>query len=295
MIYDYLFFVFKYVPLIAGAYITIIMLKIPDLTIEVSWSLSAIVGCMLTEIVPSFIAPFSGILIGGLSGLLTGVIFVVIGKKKLLAALISYTVQIAIGYHLLGTRANIFTNITKTKFGFPDGNISLIIYMLIAAVVVIFVRYWEKGRDGIITRMIGENPYSSIFYKISLNSTFVKGFVIANAIVGFGGATWGVFYGYASNTQGIGLVFTVFLALLIGEELIHIFKLSKRSSYLSVIIGSMIFVMFNQFNEWLINTIQLVGINIKTTDKNIFMAIFLLIVIGFRRSKTMKGRIVSEW
>ncbi len=57
LIIEIVSFFFKYLPLIAGAYLTISLLKVPDLTIESNWSVSAIVACMFVNVVPAYIAP----------------------------------------------------------------------------------------------------------------------------------------------------------------------------------------------------------------------------------------------
>jgi len=152
-----------------------------------------------------------------------------------------------------------------------------------------------KSKYGIQMRLIGENPYSSIFYKISINKTFLFGFIVANAIIGFGGALWGVYYGFASNTQGIGLVFTSFLALLLGDEIVRLLKISKRANFLIIIVGTLLFVLFNQINELIIIRLQLLDISVKATDKNLILAILLVLLIAIRRSNTTKSEIVSQW
>lgn len=293
-IFELILFYFRYLPLICGAFIIITILRVPDLTLETSWSISSIVSCLFTEYLSPFASVYIGLLVGACCGLLTGMIFIIIGRKKMLAGLISYTVLTAIGYHLLGNNASIYTKNAFVHFGVTPA-FSHAFYFTQAILIVLLISLLMKSKYGINMRLVGENPYASFFYKISINKTFLVGFILANSIIGFGGSLWGVYYGFASNTQGIGLVLISFMALLLGEEIIYILKLSKRTNVLVVIIGTMVFVFLNQLNELIINKVQLFGLSIRVTDKNLIMALFLVLLISFRRSQNSKSEIVSQW
>ena len=135
---ELIIFYFRYLPLIAGAFLTISILRVPDLTLECAWSISAIVACLSTEIISPIISPFIGLPVGALCGLLTGIIFILIGRKKLLSGLISYTILIAIGYHLLGNQANIYTVDSVTKFGLSS-SASNIFYGATSLALILFI------------------------------------------------------------------------------------------------------------------------------------------------------------
>lgn len=287
-------FFFKFFPLIAGSYIIMLLLRTVDLTVEVSWTLSSIVSCLLVPIVSPLYAILFGLLVGSFSGFVTWLCFVVTGNKKLLGGLISYSIQVSIGYHLLGDRSNIFTKADSVNFGFST-NESIFFYGLISVIIFILIARVERSKLGIKFRLIGENPFASTFYNISIRKVFLAGFIIGNAIVGFGGALWGTYYGYASNTQGIGLLVVSFTSLLIGDELVKLFRISRRTNLIVPILGTIIYVVLSQAMEISIGYIQLQGINMKSTDKNIVYSILLMILIAFKRSKETRTEIVSQW
>lgn len=296
--YDLLLNCFRYLPLITGAYITILILRYPDLTIEASWSLGAIITCIISRsysnLVPPLFAPFIGFFVGSLCGLLTSGIFIISGRVKLLAGLISYYILEAIGFHLLGKSASIYLPHSLTGFGYPNLiKTTFCIYGTYSVATLLVIIYWQRSSWGIKSRLLGEKPLGSNFFRISINKYFTLGLICSNAIVGFGGGLYGMYYGQASNIQGIGLVLKALLALLIGDEILKILKLSKRSVPLVAFVGAFIFVFLTQASEFI--QINLASRTFdpwfKPTDKQIVVAIVLISLLWARK----KGRDVSTW
>lgn len=292
----------RYLPLIVGAYITVLILRFPDLTIEASWSIAGIVSCSLlknsTNIHP-LIAPFMGIIIGALCGLLTGIIFIRCGKVKLLSGLIAYYILMALGFHLLGDDASIYLDRSKSYFGFPENEIArFILYGIFSISTFGLLFFWQKSPLGIKTRLLGVRPKASKFFGLSLDRYFLLGLIISNAIVGFGGSLWAVYYGQATNIQGIGLVLKAFLALLIGDEILKLVFNSRRSVPISALLGTMIFVFLVQLTELAKNKIMIYipNFGFKPTDVQFLVALLLIILLWKRRKNLDEDNaIVSEW
>jgi putative ABC transport system permease protein len=289
-----------YLPLISGAYISILILRFADLTIEGSWCTGAIVACLFakSQIFNPAVSCFLGIFAGALCGLLTSIIFVITGRVKLLAGLISFYIIEAMGFHLLGDSARIYLDHNLTRFGYPDDTtVSMIFYFVVSMLVFFIVVYWQKSAHGIRSRLIGENPVSSNFHKISLNNYFSVGLILSNALIGLGGGLWGIYYGAASNAQGIGFLLKAFVALLIGDELIKLLKASNRTIPFSIIVGTFVFVLLSNISEYLQLSISLINRNLwfKPTDKQFFISIVLIMILWFRRRKIQVTGGVSEW
>jgi putative ABC transport system permease protein len=295
---DFLLTFFAYLPLATGAYISILILRYPDLTIEASWSLGAISSCILAACLPGPIAPLSGLIVGGLCGVLTSVIFSITGRVKLLAGLISYYILEALGFHLLGDKASIYLNHSFSGFGFPENRLAgFLIYGVIASTTLLIVLIWQKSLLGVKSRLLGENPRSSIFFRLSLDKYFALGLIFSNALVGLGGGLWGMYYGQASNVQGIGLVLKAFLALLLGDELLRILKVSKRAVPLTAALGTFIFVFLAQSSEFIQAGLarRMIDPWFKPTDKQILIAVVLIGLLWARRKTAFKKGAVSEW
>lgn len=297
---DLLLQFFIFLPLVSGAYITILVLRFPDLTIEASWSIGAILACFAVFYlhVPPLIAVFLGGVAGALSGCLTSFVFVVSGRAKLLAGLISLYILEATGFHLLGDSASIHLGHDSYRFGFPNCTVtSMAIYGLFSVSIFVLVAIWQRTSVGIKSRLIGENPTTSVFYKISLDKYYTVGLVLSNAIIGLGGGLYGMYYAHASNAQGIGLVIKAFLALLIGDELLKLLKFTNRTISAAIIAGTFLFVLLSVGSEafQLELASKVDRLWFKPTDKQFVVAFVLIAILWFRRGRTKRKGTVSEW
>lgn len=300
IVYDF----FRILPLISGAYISIIILRFPDLTIEGSWSIAGIISCIMIQSINPDLALLFGVLTGAICGLLTGIIFVIIGRAKFLSGLISLFFLLAIGYNLLGERASIILEPEFSKFGFAAYSTSKFIsntyYYLISGGAYLIVVIWQVSSLGIKARLLGENPKASLYYNFSINKNFIFGLVISNALVGLGGALYSLHEGMADNSQGIGHILIAFFALLIGDELMRLLKVSRRSVPGIIIVGSAIYAFLSNIT-FLIITILQKSLSpeareyLNINDDMILLGSILLIVLWIRRKEKMKKSFVSEW
>lgn len=302
VLFDYTQTLVEYLPLITGAYIVILILRFPDLTIEASWSLGGVITCLAIvnyNVFPLYMYPPIGALTGALCGLLTGVIFKVTGRVKLLSGLISYLLLEAIGFRLLGRKANVFfEEENMSRFGFGEAlYMAMLVYVFYVIVLLVIVFIWQKSVFGIKSRIIGEKPKSYHFFKISIDRVFFFGIVIANAIVGFGGGLYCSYHGQASNLQGIGLVIKAFFALLLGDELVKIIRKNDRSEPYAILVGIVIYVMMIHFTEFgFLELVKNTDLNsVKPTDKNFVIGLILMLVLWYRGKRLDGRKEVSEW
>jgi len=295
---DLTFFFFAYLPLMMGAYISILILRFPDLTIEASWCIGGITACSMVSYCHPLLASLFGLFAGAVCGVLTSVIFSFTGRTKLLSGLISYTILEAVGFHLLGSKSSIFLNRSESMFGFSlAGSTPVLIYALWGIVVTLVVCIWQSSQWGIKTRLIGENPGSSLFFKLPISRHFAGALILSNALVGLGGGLWGLYFGHASNMQGIGLVLKAFLALLLGDEMLRLLRVTKRSVPLAAIVGTGLFVLLYQLTEKLqVYVATRVSEQwLKPNDKQFVVALVLVMLLFARRSKIQDRNSVSDW
>jgi putative tryptophan/tyrosine transport system permease protein len=296
ILFDILEMLLFYLPLISGAYITILILRFADLTIEASWSLGAIVSCLSAIFLNnSIFSPLFGLLAGGLCGLTTWIIFCVVGRTKLLSSLISYFILTAVGFHLLGDKASIILSRELTKFGYAESNIlPNIIYSFYVIIVVFFIYFWQKSKTGIISRLLGETPQASKFYDFSIIKYYGLGLIISNAIIGLGGGLFGIYYGLASNLQGIDMLIKAFLALLIGDSILS-FMGFKRPFFLTIILGTFLYVTIKIIGEVLITKIIINISIVKSSDISLILGLVFIFILLLRRKSVYNKKIVSEW
>jgi ABC-type uncharacterized transport system permease subunit len=106
-----------------------------------------------------------------------------------------------------------------------------------------------------------------------------------------------MYYGQASNAQGIGLVLKAFLALLLGDELLRVLKISKRAVPIAAVVGTIIFVFLTQTSEFIQAGLarRMIDPWFKPTDKQIVVAVVLIGLLWARRRGAVKKGTVSEW
>ena len=290
--------IIRYIPLLSGAYIIILIFRFADLTIEASWSIGGIVTCIAIKLgINLLISPLLGLFFGALCGVLTLFIFKVIGGGKLLSGIISYYLLTAIGFHLLGSEATITLERVNTKFGFIADNInSTIVYSIYSGLIFVFVFVWQRSKLGIKSRLIGEKPVSVKYYNYSRDLYYGLALIIGNALIGLGGGLWASYFGYASNVQGIGMVINAFLGLLIGQSVVQLIGY-KRNVPLIILIGSMFFVLIKKIGEFILTNIHLnYDIEfIKSSDNSLFIGLILLFILYIKRGYIKEKSIVSEW
>jgi putative tryptophan/tyrosine transport system permease protein len=287
-----------YTPLVCGAYITILILKHADLTIEASWSIGGIASCLSAHFLSSSLfSPLLGLISGAICGLVTFSIFCLVGRAKLLCSLISYLIITSIGFHLLGDKASINLDNDFLRFNNPDNLfLSMFIYFIYVVLIFTYIVFWQKSKLGIKSRLLGETPNASKFYNFSIYKYYGLGLVISNAIVGLGGGLYSINVGLASNLMGISVVIKAFFALLIGDSVMRFIKV-KRVIPLVILIGTFFFVVILEISEAFGTFIQKnTSFELyKPSDVSLMIGLITVIIL-FMRNKSISGKnVISEW
>jgi len=189
-------FVSLYFPLVLGAYITISLMKIPDLSIEAAYVCGSIMGVrmlFLTNKLPLFPAAilcfaasiFGGILVGLTSSLLTS-------KAKfphLLSSILTVGIFHGANQFFLGT-SNISITSQRNLIGllnyirrYPELPALLLVMLILLLLGGIFLR----TKLGTSLAVYGNNPRFFENYGISTQFIFITGVMIGNGLAGLGG------------------------------------------------------------------------------------------------------------
>lgn len=298
--------VLQYLPLVLGAYISVAILRFPDLTIEASWSLGGVLACSLAGSIGAVAAPFAGLVMGAACGVMVSVFFFLSGRVKLLAGLLAFLVLQAAGARIIGGEASIFLSDKLARFGFGQRSVApWILYVLVDAALLILLVAWQYGRVGIRARLLGDKPYSSVYLGFSDVGSYVGCLVLSNSLVGLGGGLWAVYYGQASNLQGIGMVLIAFFALLLGDETLRavskvlpfLRERIKRETPVACLVGTFLFVCIYQIAGRLLVKLTLLGIPIssRATDRDFFVAAAVLYLLWARERSPDSRMRVSTW
>ena len=277
-----------------GVYISYKILNFPDLTVDSSFPLGAVVCIGLIQLgVPFIIALIVAFISGTLTGFITGFLHVKFKISPLLSgiitmtALLSINLAVAQGRTLIpyGDKTTLFNNAFTKLFG---DNLSLIasaniiILLVIVIVIKVLMDLFFKTKRGYMLRAVGDNEQMGI--SLGSNSGFYKifGLCLANGLVALAGAIYSQYMNYFDNTSGTGMVVIALASVIIGTAIFKHVKFVKGTT--AAIVGALIYTA-------VLNVIIALGvptIYLKLVMALSFLVILILNYYFFSRDKKIK-------
>ncbi len=277
-----------------GVYISYKILNFPDLTVDSSFPLGAVVCIGLIQVgVPFIIALIVAFISGALTGFITGFLHVKFKISPLLSgiitmtALLSINLAVAQGRTLIpyGDKTTLFNNAFTKLFG---DNLSLIalaniiILLVIVIVIKVLMDLFFKTKRGYMLRAVGDNEQMGI--SLGSNSGFYKifGLCLANGLVALAGAIYSQYMNYFDNTSGTGMVVIALASVIIGTAIFKHVKFVKGTT--AAIVGALIYTA-------VLNVIIALGvptIYLKLVMALSFLVILILNYYFFSRDKKIK-------
>ncbi len=277
-----------------GVYISYKILNFPDLTVDSSFPLGAVVCIGLIQVgVPFIIALIVAFISGTLTGFITGFLHVKFKISPLLSgiitmtALLSINLAVAQGRTLIpyGDKTTLFNNAFTKLFG---DNLSLIalaniiILLVIVIVIKVLMDLFFKTKRGYMLRAVGDNEQMGI--SLGSNSGFYKifGLCLANGLVALAGAIYSQYMNYFDNTSGTGMVVIALASVIIGTAIFKHVKFVKGTT--AAIVGALIYTA-------VLNVIIALGvptIYLKLVMALSFLVILILNYYFFSRDKKIK-------
>ena len=277
-----------------GVYISYKILNFPDLTVDSSFPLGAVVCIGLIQLgVPFIIALIVAFISGALTGFITGFLHVKFKISPLLSgiitmtALLSINLAVAQGRTLIpyGDKTTLFNNAFTKLFG---DNLSLIalaniiILLVIVIVIKVLMDLFFKTKRGYMLRAVGDNEQMGI--SLGSNSGFHKifGLCLANGLVALAGAIYSQYMNYFDNTSGTGMVVIALASVIIGTAIFKHVKFVKGTT--AAIVGALIYTA-------VLNIIIALGvptIYLKLVMALSFLVILILNYYFFSRDKKIK-------
>ena len=254
--------VFPLVIVTIGFFISMRMLRFPDLTISASFAAGNVgffvsASCLGSDIYGIFLS----FVLGSFAGLLTGVVYSLnpTGVFKILSSVLVMYSFYSMNFRLLGDNSayiqdhstSFVAYLQAMEKQFFVGHWHPFTYLfsfVLVVLVALAIYYFLKSNYGIKIRTAGWNSSLLICSGLSYRFYVVLGLIVANATVAVGGWLDGAVHKRAViNEQGI--LIDAIAALLLGELIIDaITKLQDRrisvaTSIFSPIIGTMIYVL----------------------------------------------------
>ncbi|MHA7611705.1 ABC transporter permease [Weissella viridescens] len=233
-------------PLGIGLFLTFRILNFPDMTVEGTFPLGAAVAVtMIGNGISPFIATVAGALTGAAAGLVTGLLYTKGKVPILLAGILTMTAIYSINLRIMGQANRSLLNLptlfsAKLLTNLPNGFPVILVGTVIIKVIVILTALFLKTELGQAFIATGDNVDMSRSLGINTDNMTILGLMVANALIGLGGALVAQNNGFADVNMGIGTIVVALASIIIGE-VIFSGQMSLTDRLITVVFGSIIY------------------------------------------------------
>ena len=265
-----------------GIFISMKIFNIPDITTDGSYTLGAVfTAIVLMHHISTFIALPLVIIVGALSGALTGFIHTKLKINALLAGILVMYSLYSVNLTLMG-RSNLplinvpgIFNILNLS---NNANLnSFFILFTFVVLIALIIGFLLKTDFGIAMRATGDSE--TMIRSLGVNTDRMKiiGLALANSLTALSGYLISQYQGFTDINMGIGIVIVGLGSVIIAETFINFFNIT--SVWLSlglVLLGAVIFQLV------LAITLDL---GVDANLLKLVTAVFVLVVIIIPRLK----------
>ena len=269
-----------HVPLLLGAYITISLMKLPDLSIESAYVFGAIVGAytitctgtlpvglQLPIVVTASL--FGGAIVGMTSSMLTQYA----GLPHLLSSIITFGVFYGINQLIAGSYISLSAYQNPLLSNVIERHPEMVALALLAIIVSMGLYMLFKKQLGYAFALYGNNAYFLKHYGISVPYVFIVGVVLSNALAGLSGYLFAQSNGFADITMGFGKALLCITALILGKVIIQ----SKQPIVIAMpLIGCFAYFMLQQL-------LLKIGFNLKYFTTVQALVTLCILVLTYRK------------
>ncbi len=245
----------KYAILAMGVYLTYSILDFPDLSVDGTMPLGAIVSAVLIEQgFHPILSIIAAVIAGGIAGCITGLLHVKLKIRPLLCGILVFTALLSINLIIAkaGTggqsivsvfgEETIFTGRIASLIPESVGGVTirkLIILFIIMIIVKILIDLYLKTKNGMLLQATGANEQFVIMLAKDPGKMKILGLSIGNALAALSGAIIAQANETANTTMGTGMVVFGLSSVIIGLTLFR--KVNFMRATTMVILGTMIY------------------------------------------------------
>ncbi len=275
--------------MVLGVFITFRVLDFPDLTVDGSFPLGAVL--MAVMLIRGF-NPLVGFLAVFAAGFAAGTVTALIHNKlkvpNLLAGILTMTMLYSINIRILQNRANVplirtetvFTWITKLFGGTVfEGTALLILMIAVVLIIKVLLDLFFHTDVGLTLGALGCNEQMVITQGVNPEVLKIVGVGLSNALVAVSGGFAAQYLGFADVNMGIGIVVSGLASVMIGEFLFRSNRIALLT--LRVLLGSILFKGIMYLGRYY-------GYYIKMTPNDLKLITGILIIISLIVSKNKK-------
>lgn len=283
----------KYAILALGVYLTYSILDFPDLSVDGTMPLGAILSCVL---ILKGVNPWLSLLVafcGGLiAGCITGLLHIKLKLQPLLSGILVYTALLTFNLVLIkiGTGgqsiASVFGKDTVFNSGITNylpgtiGSLNvkkLLVLAILVIIIKIIIDLYLKTKSGMLLRATGSNQQYVVMLAKNPGATKILGLALGNGLAAVSGAVVAQSTETANTTMGVGMVVFGLSSVIIGLSLFK--RLSFMKATTMVILGTIIYKACLQIA---------VVIGLPSEYNKLLMAVLFVLALVF--SGALKGK-----
>lgn len=284
-----------YALLAMGMYITYSILDFPDLSVDGTFPLGAVLsGVLIIQGVDPWLCLVISFAAGMAAGVLTGIMHVKLRITPLLCGIIMYTAMLSVNLVILkaGTDGKAVASFFTKNTIFNSGIASLIpknigeggfyirtvvIALILVIVCKLLLDLYLKTKHGLLLRATGANDKYTVMLGRNPGSMKIFGLALGNGFAALAGSVIAQNKGSADQQMGIGMVVLGLASVIIGLSLFRRVKFMKGTTM--VILGSLVYKAAYQI---------VLSLGIPTDFNNLMKALIFLVALVLGGSELRK-------
>ncbi len=277
-----------YALLAIGVYITYSILDFPDLSVDGTMPMGAIVTAVLIiHGVNPWLCLAITFALGMACGAVTGLLHVKLNIRPLLCGIIVYTAMLSLNLVILFkgnngiTVASFFKKSTIFNSGiaefFPERWKIVILSLILVVICKIIMDFYLKTKSGLLLRATGDNERYVTMLAKDPGYTKILGLAIGNGFAALSGCVIAQQKGSADQQMGVGMVVLGLASVIIGLSVFKKIKFMKATTM--VILGSILYKAFLS---------AALALNLPTEYLKLLMAVLFTLALVF--SEKFKGK-----
>lgn len=270
--------------IVASLGISFRLLNFPDLTIDGSFALGAVISAtMVRNDYPVVLAIIVSMICGGLAGVTTALLHTKLHINKFLSgiivvtALYSVLIRIMKGGNISFGQKTTFFDFTGKYDSLNSFSFGTVLLLLVFSVLTLTASYiFLKSNYGIRLRAACLN--TELAKSIGLNSSLslIAGLFFTNTLAAFSGTLFSLKSSYADIGYMQGMLIVSLASLTIGEKVVPVKRLNKLTYVLlASVIGSIAYQII-----WAIA----LKFNIEPSDLNLITALIVVALFFWKRN-----------
>lgn len=244
-----------YALLALGVYITYSVLHFPDLSVDGTVPLGALVtGILILQGVNPWLACLVSFLAGAAAGTVTGLLHVKLHIQPLLCGILVMTGLLSVNLVLVlngtggmsiasfFTSDTIFSSAPATLIPEKVGGFDLrvvLVSLVLAVLCKLLLDAYLKTKSGLLLRATGSNEQFVVMLARNPGTSKILGLAIGNGFAGLAGAVIAQGKRSADTQMGVGMVVIGLASVIIGISLFHSVRFMKPTT--KVIIGALLY------------------------------------------------------